>query len=95
MTTPASHPRPNYAGVFVSLFGLTLTEIFVANLSIPRLVVILSLVFLALVKAGLVAMFYMHLRFEKTLLLVIAVAPLAFSVILTLAVGSDIGHPHP
>ena len=95
MTTPSAHPRPNYGGVFISLFLLTMLEIFVANLPMARLPIILGLVFLAIVKATLVAMFYMHLRFEKVLLIIIAVAPLAFSMILTIAVGHDIGHPHP
>ena len=90
-----AHPRPNYGGVFLSLFVLTIFEIIVANLPIPRRVIILSLVSLAILKASLVAMFYMHLRFEKILLAVVAVAPLLFSIILTVAVGRDLGHPHP
>lgn len=90
-----THPRPNYGGVFVSLFVLTVFEIIVANLPIPKLPIVLGLVGLAILKASLVAMFYMHLRFEKILLAVVAVAPLLFSVILTLAVGHDLSHPRP
>ncbi len=89
------HPRPNYGGVFVSLFVLTICEIIVANLPVSRLIIIPSLVCLAILKASLVAMFYMHLRFEKILLAVLAVAPLLFSIILTLMVGADLGHPRP
>lgn len=88
-----THPRPNYAAVFFALLVLTLLEIFAANLAISKIVVIFILLSLAIVKAALVAMFYMHLRFEKVLLAVIAFAPLIFSVILTVLVGSDIGHP--
>lgn len=88
-----SHPRPNYGGVFLSLFVLTILEILAVNLGLPRRVTIPLLVFLALLKASLVAMFYMHLRFEKILLAVVALAPLLFSVILTLMVGADLGHP--
>ena len=87
-----SHPRPNYGGIFLALFVLTVFEIFVANLGIHKLTIILFLVGLAIIKASLVAMFYMHLRFEKILLAMIAVAPLLFSAILILAIGSDIGH---
>ena len=90
-----AHPRPNYGGVFLSLFILTIFEIIVANLPISKLIVVLGLVGLAMLKASLVAMFYMHLRFEKILLAIVAVAPLLFSVILTLMVGSDLGHPRP
>ncbi len=92
-TETHSHPRPNYAGVFVSLFVLTVTEIFVANLPITKTMIVISLVFLAIVKASLVAMFYMHLRYEKILLAVLALAPLVFSLILTIGIGQDIGHP--
>jgi len=85
-----THPRPNYVGVFISLFVLTIVEIFAANLPFAKIVVVLALVFLAIVKAALVGMFYMHLRFEKILLAVIILAPLLFSVILTLMVGFDL-----
>ncbi len=90
-----THSRP-YGLIFLCLFALTVTEIAVANLHFPKLPIVLALVSLAIVKAALVAMFYMHLRFEKVLLAVIAFAPLAFSLILTIMVGADLGHaPHP
>ena len=88
-----AHPRPNYTAIFVGLFILTVIEIVVANLGMHKIHIILVLVGLAVIKASLVAMFYMHLRFEKILLAFLLVAPLLFSVILTMAVGSDIGHP--
>lgn len=85
-----SHSKPNYAAIFIALFLLTVSEIFAANLPMPRTATILILVAFALAKATLVAMFYMHLRFEKVLLAVIAVAPLLFSLILVLGIGFDI-----
>ena len=91
MTT---HSRSNYGAVFIGLFVLTVIEISVANLSISKLTIVLSLIALAIVKASLVGLFYMHLKFEKILLAAIALCPLIFSIILTLMVGSDIGHPH-
>lgn len=54
--------RPNYVGVFVVLAVLTLVEIGVTYLPIPRIPVLVPL---ALLKAALVAMFYMHLRFDR------------------------------
>jgi cytochrome c oxidase subunit 4 len=93
--TSETHSHPNYGLVFLALFILTVTEIIVANLHMPKLYIVLGLVVLALMKASLVAMFYMHLRFEKILLAVIAFSPLIFSVILTLMVGSDLGQPRP
>lgn len=90
-----AHPRPNYAGVFLSLFVLTIVEIFIANLHLARPLTIASLITLAVIKATLVAMFYMHLRFEKVLLAVIGFGPLLFSLILASMVGWDIGKARP
>jgi cytochrome c oxidase subunit 4 len=55
-------PRPNYVGVFVVLAVLTLVEIGVTYLPLPRIPILVPL---ALLKAALVAMFYMHLRFDR------------------------------
>ncbi|MDR3576794.1 MAG: cytochrome C oxidase subunit IV family protein [Anaerolineaceae bacterium] len=54
--------RPNYVGVFVVLAVLTVVEIGITYLPIPRIPVLVPL---ALLKAALVAMFYMHLRFDR------------------------------
>ena len=86
-----AHSRP-YGKIFLSLFALTLFEVFAANLPIPKTAIIVLLVFLAFVKAGLVAMFYMHLRFEKMLLTLTLVAPLIFTVIFILLIGFDLSH---
>ena len=86
----ASHAKPRYGTIFITLFVLTVCEIIAANLKLPKVSVVLILITFAIAKAALVAMFYMHLRFEKILLAVIALAPLAFSLILVLAIGHDI-----
>ena len=84
------HPRP-YGLIFLALFALTVTEIFISNLHLHKTMIVLILVGLAIVKAGLVAMFYMHLKFEKVLLTVIALSPLMLSFLMALMVGWDIG----
>ena len=58
-----AHKRPNYVGVFWSLLILTVCEIAMANMPFAKVIVVLSLVFLAIIKASLVALFYMHLKF--------------------------------
>ena len=90
-----SHPAPKYGRIFLALFALTVSEILYANLHLPKVAIVLGLVFLAMIKASLVAMFYMHLKFEKILLTVIALAPLVFSLVLVLMVGFDIRHVIP
>jgi cytochrome c oxidase subunit IV len=53
---------PNYVGVFIILAILTMVEVGVTYLPVPRIPVLVPL---ALVKASLVALFYMHLKFDR------------------------------
>jgi cytochrome c oxidase subunit 4 len=62
-----SHPHPNYVGVFIVLAVLTAIEVGVTYLpfmSIPN-VRVAVLVPLAILKAVLVALYYMHLKFDR------------------------------
>ena len=86
---PATHKQPNYAAVFWSLLILTIFEIIAANSPFPKFAVVLLLVFLAIVKAALVALFYMHLKFEKYIIYIIVFFPIFLAVILTVMVLSD------
>ena len=83
------HAQPKYSRIFWALLILTVFELIVANLHIQKQITILSLVFLAICKASLVALFYMHLKFEKLLLYIIITVPLILSVVLTLLVMTD------
>ena len=85
--------KPNYMLVFLILAVLTAVEVTVAFTSLAQSARILFLVGLALAKATLVAMYYMHLRFEGPLLRIIAVVPLFFAIILTLLPFLDLGLP--
>jgi caa(3)-type oxidase subunit IV len=85
-----THDRA-YVGVFVALALFTAIE-----LAIPtffpgsRALLILLLVSVAIVKACCVASFYMHLKYEKGLLVGLAAAPLILCVILVLLVMGDV-----
>ena len=85
----AAHKQPNYAAVFWSLFILTLLEITVANFHWAKPLIVVTLVFLALIKASLVALFYMHLKFEKYVIFIIVLFPLFLAVFLTVMVLLD------
>jgi cytochrome c oxidase subunit IV len=56
------HPRTNYVAVFIALAVLTAVEVGVTYLPIPRVPVLVPL---ALLKASLVALFYMHLKVDR------------------------------
>jgi cytochrome c oxidase subunit 4 len=85
----AEHKHPNYVGVWVGLAVLTLLELGVAFLSWPKMTIILILLGLAVWKALLVALYYMHLRFEPNRLRILAVAPLPLAVIMIIAVITE------
>ncbi|MBA3558054.1 MAG: cytochrome C oxidase subunit IV family protein [Gemmatimonadaceae bacterium] len=86
---PAKHAHPNYVGIFVVLAVLTGVELGVAFLPWSKTVLVLLLLGLAVWKAVLVALYYMHLRFEPNRLRILAIAPLPLAVILVAAVITE------
>ena len=84
MTTTA-HVRPNYVLIWVYLFVLTVIEVGGALIShIPKHWLIIILVFLAIWKALLVALYFMHLKFETWHLRLIFLIPVPLASILVL-----------
>jgi cytochrome c oxidase subunit 4 len=84
-----AHAEPNYMAIFGWLFVLTVVEIGVIFLPIAKLLIAIMLVGLAITKAALVAMYFMHLRFERRTLAVIAVTPMLLCVLLVFALLPD------
>lgn len=77
------HASPNYMLIWLFLFILTVAEVLVAFVShMPKVALILILLVLALWKALLVALYYMHLKFEPKKLWIIAAVPLPLVLIL-------------
>jgi cytochrome c oxidase subunit 4 len=64
------------------LFVLTMMEVFYAFMDIPKVYIAVGLIIMAVWKALLVALYYMHLRFEPKRLWVLAASPLPLVVIL-------------
>ncbi len=83
------HAEPNYISIFWCLLALTILEIAVIYTPIARLAIIILLVGFALAKAALVAMYFMHLRFERITLAMIAVTPLIICLFLILMLLPD------
>ncbi len=82
--TDAAEHRPNYLLIFGALFVLTLIEIGVALAGFAASAQVVLLLTLAFTKATLVALYYMHLKFEGPIIRVIAAVPvlLVFIVVL-------------
>src|SRR5215471_6603866 len=83
------HKEPNYFAVFIALVVLTVAEVVVFSIHLPRPIMIVCLVLMALVKAGLVAAFFMHLALEKRVLALIVVSPLVLSAIIIIGLTPD------
>lgn len=76
--------KPNYLAVFAALAALTVVEVVVASTSIGNAVLVPLLLAMALAKASLVALYYMHLKFEGPIIRVIAAVPLLLVLIVML-----------
>ncbi len=90
----APRHRPNYMLIFAFLALLTGVEVAVAFTTIPKSIQVLFLIALAIAKATLVGLYYMHLRFEGRVLRFIAVGPLLLAIILTLPPLFDLAIGH-
>ena len=85
-----THHEPNYMAVVIWLTLFTLIELGLGIYSsMDRKLYIALLIVLAAVKAILVAAYFMHLRFEKKTLAMIAIFPVILLVILTFALFPD------
>jgi cytochrome c oxidase subunit IV len=85
---PTNHTK-SYLKIFGSLFVLTVVEVAVAQIGLSYGLLVVLLVVLALVKAGLVAVYFMHLKYESRFLSVIGYAPLAVASILIIMVSME------
>jgi cytochrome c oxidase subunit 4 len=89
MADGQAHVQPNYWAIWAYLLALTILELGVAFLSWSKEVQILILLGLAIWKALLVALFFMHLRWEGNRMRIFAIAPLPLTVIIVVAVLTE------
>jgi cytochrome c oxidase subunit IV len=86
-----THTHPNYMGIFWVLLVLTVIEVALTFVGLPKLLLGSLLVILAVWKAALVAMYFMHLKFERRTLAMIAVVPFILCLFFILMLLPDIG----
>ena len=85
-----THTHPNYMGIFWVLLVLTVVEVGITFLGLPKMLLASLLVILAVWKAALVAMYFMHLKFEPKTLAMIAIVPFVLCLFLILMLLPDI-----
>jgi cytochrome c oxidase subunit 4 len=92
------HKHPNYMMIFWVLLALTLLEVLAAKL--PAWInesqavwttTIVLLILMAFVKALYVALYFMHLKFERKTLILIVCAPVVLAIVLVVALLPDVG----
>ena len=85
----ADKPTPKYMMIFLILGVVTVAELGVAFIGLSKLMTIIVLIVMALYKAILVALYYMHLRYEPRRLKLIVLAPIPLALILVIAVLTE------
>ncbi len=78
-----------YVVVWFWLFVLTVLEVGIVLVHVPKLLLVTSLITLALMKATLIVAYFMHLRYERLSLIYAVVAPLFLGVILFFGLAPD------
>ena len=88
-----AHAQNNYIKIFIILSVLTVVEVGITFLGLPKMLLVSLLVIFAVWKAALVALHFMHLKFEKKTLTIVALAPFVLCIWLVLMLMPDI-FPH-
>jgi cytochrome c oxidase subunit IV len=99
MTTD-SHNIPNYIAIFWWLLGITIAEVAWAVLYVripnySQAVLATGLVITAVIKAILVAMYFMHLKFERKVMGILFASTLILGVILVSVGLAELLLPRP
>ena len=80
-----THASPaKYLWIWAWLAGLMLLGVLLSRLPLSREAIVIAVLLLSTIKATLVALYYMHLKFDRLWLSFVAVFPL---VLIVLAVG--------
>ncbi len=85
-----THPRPNYIAVWAWLVFLLVISLLAVYLPFSQTVTVSLIFTVAVVKAFLVAVHFMHLRFESRWIHAIALVPVVLFIIMVVALVPDI-----
>lgn len=89
-TSGDAHPQPNYALIFGVLLALTAVTVAVSRIHLGFAGNLALAAVVATIKGLLVAMYFMHLKFEKKHLIIAVAIPLFFFVVLIIGLLPDI-----
>jgi len=83
------HKKRPYLWVFLWLAVFTAIEVGITYTALPKTPMIILLAILAISKALLVALFYMHLRYDKPILAIMGGFPFFLAVLMALIILAD------
>jgi len=89
-----AHTRPNYVAVWAWLVFLLVISLLAVYLPFSQTLTVAFIFIVALAKAVLVAVNFMHLRFEQRLIHYIALVPVVLFIIMTVSLIPDIVYKH-
>jgi cytochrome c oxidase subunit 4 len=92
MTSKRAHP--NYVAVWVWLILLMVAGVLASYLPLGRSAVVILIFLIAAAKASLVALYYMHLKFESGFICALAITPVVLVIGLTLLLLPDFVFHH-
>jgi cytochrome c oxidase subunit 4 len=91
ISRPTPHHEVPYYLIFAALVGLTIVTVLIAFIHFPTELINVGLALLvAIIKGSMVALFFMHLKFEGKLIFVIVTVPLILCVLIICALIPDI-----
>lgn len=85
-----AHPKVNAIKIFIWLVVLTAIEIGLVYLNLPKALLATALILSAMMKAALVAVYFMHLKFEGKIIWGVLAGTCALAAIFTLGLFPDI-----
>lgn len=90
--TQHHQPELSDKAVFIALIVLTVVTVIASRLGLPRLPSFAVALAIAGVKASLVALYFMHMRFAVRPIYVIAIVPLILTLLVIAALLPDVGY---
>ena len=88
----SDHRHPNYLAVWIWLALLMLLSVCASYLPAAAVLVIGIILGLSFIKALLVAVYFMHLKFERKILLLVVIVPVVLAAGLVIALLPDSAH---
>ncbi len=86
----SQHAHPNYVLIWAWLLVLLFVSVFAVYLPFSQTLTVTFIFIVAAVKAWMVAVYFMHLKFEESLVRYIAVIPVVLFLIMLVSLIPDI-----